>query len=191
MLKQLFISKVRIKVLEQFFLNPLDQYHVRGLVRLLDEEINAIRRELINLQEIGILKSERQTNKIVFTLNPNCPILDELRTMVIKDSHLGHRVSKLAVASGKPVAILLSHCYLIKEYSDSSDVDFLFIGQFDISKLGKLMKEYEVETGREFKYTAVSAQDFEFGKKKRDPLIMNVINKEFVLLYGVYRKLIS
>ncbi|MCK9368665.1 hypothetical protein M0R04_01680 [Candidatus Dojkabacteria bacterium] len=191
MLKQLFISKVRIKILEQFFLNPLDQYHVRGLVRLLDEEINAIRRELINLQEIGILKSEHQTNKIVFTLNPNCPILDELRTIVIKDSLLGHRVSKLATSAGKPVVIVLSHCYLTKEYSDSSDVDFLFLGQFDITKLSKLMKEFEVESNREYKYTAMSIPDFEFGKKKRDPLIMNVINKEFVVLYGQYRKLIS
>ena len=50
MLKNLFISKVRISILTVFLSNINTPYHVRGLVRMLDEEINAVRRELINLE---------------------------------------------------------------------------------------------------------------------------------------------
>ena len=45
------------------------------------------------------------------------------------------------------------------------------------------MKEYEIETNREYKYSAMSMNDFEFAKKKRDPLIMNVIESEFVVIF--------
>ena len=50
MLKKLFISKVRIRILEQYMLDMNAAFHVRGLVRTLEEEINAVRRELLNLQ---------------------------------------------------------------------------------------------------------------------------------------------
>lgn len=189
MLKNLFISKVRIKVLEQFFLNPNQEYHVRGMVRILDEEINAIRRELLNLQSVGLLKTQKKGNKIDYTLNLSTPYLDELRGLVLKNSEIGKSISKIAKESGKPDAVILSSSYFSKEYENSSDVDILFIGQFDIRKLGILMKEYEAEAKREFKYSAITIQDFDFGKKKRSPFIVSTIERDFVILYGSFRRL--
>ena len=78
MLKNIFISKVRVRILKQYMFHPFDGYHVRGLVRLLDEEINAIRRELLNLKEAGILISHKDGNKLVYELNPECTISNDL-----------------------------------------------------------------------------------------------------------------
>ena len=60
MLKKLFISKVRISILEVFLSNLDAAHHVRELVRILDEEINAVRRELMNLESAGLLKSKKE-----------------------------------------------------------------------------------------------------------------------------------
>jgi hypothetical protein len=50
-------SKVRIKILELFFSNIREIYHVRGIVREITEEINAVRRELAKLEKDGVLRN--------------------------------------------------------------------------------------------------------------------------------------
>ena len=44
-------SKVRVKVLELFFSNLTEMYHVRGIVREIKEEINAVRRNWKDLRK--------------------------------------------------------------------------------------------------------------------------------------------
>jgi hypothetical protein len=46
LLSDIITSKVRIKILELLFADPNEMYHVRGIVREIKEEINAVRREL-------------------------------------------------------------------------------------------------------------------------------------------------
>ena len=56
MLKDLFISKTRVKLLETFLCDPTQMYHVRDLVRKTAEEINAVRRELARMESLDIVK---------------------------------------------------------------------------------------------------------------------------------------
>ena len=82
MLKKLFISKVRISILG-VYLSDLDtSHHVRELVRILDEEINSVRRELMNLESAGLLKSKKEKYKtrllfVIFKSHSN--ILDFIK----------------------------------------------------------------------------------------------------------------
>mgnify|MGYP000995040131 CR=1 FL=1 len=92
MLKNLFISKVRVKILDQYMTNFDASFHVRGLVRILNEEINAVRRELLNLQAAGVLKSQKDGNNIVYKLNKDCPSVWELRSMFFKESKIGTEI---------------------------------------------------------------------------------------------------
>jgi len=69
MLRHLFVSKVRVKLLQTFFAQPNKPHYGRKLSRRLGEQINAIRRELDNLKEVGLLKSEKRGNRIYFYLN--------------------------------------------------------------------------------------------------------------------------
>lgn len=184
MLKNLFISKVRIKVLEQFMFNPDEGYHVRGLVRIVDEEINAIRRELINLKTSGILKAETMGNKVVYRLNPSCPIIPELTSMLYKDSTFGQELYRIGNDVVNAEIIILCNPYLVKKYETSLDVDVLFIGEIDIKKLAPEIKELERATEREIRYSVMTIKDFEFGKKKRDPFLLNVLEKEKIILLG-------
>lgn len=190
MLKQILISKVRIRVLEQFFFNPLTPYHVRGLVRILDEEINAIRRELLNLEAAGLLKSEKDTNKIVFRIVPTNPIIEDLRNLILKSSSLGKKLLKLSSDSGKVECVILTEAFLNNSYNDPNDVDLLFIGDLDVKKLASGMKEIETDLNRELRFTIMSAQDFDFGRKKRTPVILNTLNGDFVQIVGTIKRLI-
>ncbi|KKR05714.1 MAG: Transcriptional regulator [candidate division WS6 bacterium GW2011_GWF2_39_15] len=184
MLKNLFISKVRIELLEQFLFNPAEEYHVRGLVRIIDEEINAIRRELLNLKAAGLLKVENKGNKVVYTLNPKCPVLPELRSMMYKDSEFGQNLYRIGTKIVNAELIILTHSYLNNKYESNIDVDVLFVGDIDIRKLTPEMKEIEKTLEKEIRYSVVTMKDFEFAKKKREPFLINILEKDKIVLLG-------
>ena len=56
--EKLFGSKTRAKLLNLFFENPDKSFYVREMTRVIDEQINSVRRELMNLEAIGIIKNE-------------------------------------------------------------------------------------------------------------------------------------
>jgi len=184
MLKSLFISKVRIRVLAKYMEDVNKPYHVRGLVRELGEEINAVRRELLSLKKVGILTSKKDGNKIMYTINKECPILWELRSMFFKDSDTGKLlIEKLTPVEGIQVAIV-TEAFLKNKYVDKSDIDILFIGEMKIRELSMAVSSIEKELNKSIKYVAMKVEDFEFGKKKRDPILLNALSKDKLIVLG-------
>lgn len=49
-IEKLFGSKTRAKLLRLFFSDMNKSYYVREITRLIEEQINSVRRELINLE---------------------------------------------------------------------------------------------------------------------------------------------
>lgn len=85
LLADLITSKTRVKILALFLDNPNDMYHVREVVRRVDEEINAVRRELIHLEEKSILKREPRVNRVYYYLDKNYPhFFDLLAILCLK-----------------------------------------------------------------------------------------------------------
>ncbi len=189
MLKNLFVSKVRIEILEYYFTHPNEAFHVRALVRALKEEINAVRRELINLEKCGILTSERKNNKLIYTINPSSPVLEELKSLIYKDSELGQRIYKMLPIVGNIDIVILSYAFIENKYENTLDVDLLFIGTPDIRKLATSIKDIEKDIHRELRYSVISKQDYNFAKKKMEPFLMNIIQKNYILLVGTEKAL--
>ncbi len=189
MLERLFISKVRLKILKQYLLDIGQEFHIRELVRLLNEEINAVRRELKNLEAFGLLKSRRQANRIIYSLNHNSPFIYELRSMILKDSEELKLMAKVLGAINNIDVAIITQAYMSKKYEDDSDVDLLIIGKPDINKLTKEMGVVEKEFGRDLKMAVLTQEDFEFRKKRREKFILEVIEKDKIVLLGSPNKI--
>lgn len=88
-LSKLFGSKCRAKILEKFVIeqamtgNTLG-FFIRELCRDIDEQINSVRRELMNLEDLKILKSKEENKKKFYSLNRSCPIYNELVEIFVK-----------------------------------------------------------------------------------------------------------
>lgn len=184
MLKNIFISKVRIRILQQFMFHPNEGYHVRGLVRMLREEINAIRRELINLKDAGILDSHKEGNKLVYKLNPECTIINDLQSMFYKDSEVGQSIISAARNNGKPEAIIMSQGFLDGNKESTGELDLLFIGEYKVNDLSRALKETEELLKRELRYTAITKADLNFARKKQDKVLLDFLAKDNILLLG-------
>jgi predicted transcriptional regulator len=88
MLERLFTSRTRVKLLELFLLHPEREVHVREICRVTGLNINAVRRELANLEGLGILRSRTAGNARFYTANILCAIYLEL-TMILVKLHTG------------------------------------------------------------------------------------------------------
>lgn len=191
LLESLFISKVRIKVLQFFMLNPEARIHMRGLVREIEEEINAVRRELVRLEEIGVVIAEDEVSKKYFQVNRESPFFHEFQSIFHKSFGLGGRVIESAPEIGQVKFAILTEDYLKQKHTDPQKIDLVVVGNIDVPKLTELVEEAEKMQNTEIFYTVLSEREFFLKRKRRDPFIVNIILRRHVLLVGNYDELIS
>ncbi|MFA7628049.1 MAG: hypothetical protein WCY37_01365 [Candidatus Dojkabacteria bacterium] len=184
MLKNIFISKVRVSILKTYLTDFNATFHVRGLVRELDEEINAVRRELINLEEAGILRSRKEGNKLVYRVDPTCPILWELRSMFFKEAPIGQALTKLAQDIEGIKVIILTESFINQKYENKTDVDLLFVGDMKVRDLSAAISEIEKEMDRQIRFSAIKVEDYHFARKKKEPFLMNILEKDKIIMFG-------
>lgn len=184
MIEYLFISKVRVKILHLFFSDVSQEIHIRAIVRKIKEEINAVRRELRNMQAATILLSEKRGNRLYYRINPQCPIFYELLGLVHKEFGLGGAIVKNANAIGSITYAILTSAFIDNLHPSPYDIDLLVVGDINLNQLSSIVKGAETEIEREVGYTVLTEDDFEFRKKKRDSFIVNILNKHKIMLVG-------
>ena len=84
LLRRLFSSRTRVKLLELLLLHPEREIHVREICRITGLNINAVRRELANLEGLGLFRSRRAGNARFYTVNIMFPAYWELTRILVK-----------------------------------------------------------------------------------------------------------
>ncbi|MDD3661769.1 MAG: hypothetical protein PHG63_01765 [Candidatus Dojkabacteria bacterium] len=187
----LFISKVRVKLLKLFFLDISKEIHIRGIVRTIDEEINAVRRELKNLERASVLVSEKRGNRQYYMLNRKCPIFPELLGIVHKESGLGSAILNNIDRMGTVLYALLTTAYIENHHPSQYDIDVLIIGELNLKAVSSVIHEVEESSKTEIRYSVMSEEEFTFRKKKRDAFILNILNKHKIMLVGDENRLLA
>ncbi len=183
-LKNLFISKTRIKLLQVFFASPGKILYVRELVRAVSEQINAVRAELARMEKSGMLTSEVRANRKFYGFRKDYPFFDELARMMAKASGLGGGIIRDRGKLGKIKFATLSFSYIKRHPVGPSDVDLLVVGSVVLPQLAQLVKEAEEDVGREINYSVMTEEEFTFRKRRRDPFVVGIIEKPHVMLIG-------
>ena len=184
MLKDLFISKTRVKLLQTFLNNPGRIFYVRELVRTVGEQINAVRAELSRMERCGLVSSENRANRKFYGFRKDYVFYDELSRLVAKSSGLGGAIIKERNKLGKIKYASLSGTYIKRRPVGPTDVDLLIVGSIVLPQLAQLVKENENVIGREVNYSVMTEEEFTFRKRRGDPFIRNILEKPKVLLIG-------
>lgn len=184
-LGDIITSKVRIKLLELFFGNPNEMYHVRGVVREVKEEINAVRRELTRLETAGIIKKESRGNRVYYWVRNDYPMYGDLISLVAKTTGLGSAIIQNRAKIGKLNHIMFSGKFArYKDRRKEDDVDILIVGDVVLPELATLIRMEESRRGREINYTVMSREEFDFRKKRRDPFLLGILAGSRVMIVG-------
>jgi len=183
-LEDLMISKVRVKILKLFFADTHEIYYVREITRLINEEINAVRRELDRMLGFGLVKSEQRGNRLYYCLNPRYLFFQELRQIIAKTIGLGKDILQFRRKLGTLNFVMFSSKFTSGQLPHQGEVDVLVVGDVVLSELEQLIKKHQQTIGREINYAVFNQEEFMFRKTRRDPFIMEVLYSGRVMIVG-------
>lgn len=184
MFADLITSKSRVTLLNVFLLSPFEMFHVRELVRRTNDEINAVRRELLFLEKKGILVREPRANRVYYSLNKQYPFYYDLLTIGAKTIGLGAEIIKNRVKLGKIKYAMFSGKFVRRIKKNAESVDLLLVGTVVLPELALLVKEEEKRLSTEINYTVMSEDELLFRKKRTDPFILSILHGSRCMLIG-------
>lgn len=188
MIDALFGSKTRVKLLHLFLNNPNRSFYVREITRKIDEQINSVRRELANLQNIGIVKSENSNNnRLYYEVNQSYTHFKPLQAM-FEDTSVAAQVPGVAASSDwqkrlKPlgdVRLALFSGKLVK--GSPSEVDVLLVGNINKAQVKRFMKELEEEERQSLNYAVMPYDDFYYRFSIKDRFVVEMLQKVTVIV---------
>lgn len=191
MLTDLIVSRVRVKILQLFFLSVGEMYHVREIVRRTDEEINAVRRELAHLEKVGMMSKDRRANRLFYVLRKDYPLYNDLLYLLVKTTRLGGDILKQRSKLGKIKFAMISGKFARNLPHNPSDVDLLIVGKVVLPELSIIVRQEEVKREREINYTVMTDEEFEFRKRRRDPFIVDILRGSRIMVIGDEEELVS
>lgn len=183
-LKDFMISRVRVKMMKLFFSHEEEMYYVRQITRKINEEINAVRRELEKMLGYGLLRSEQRGNRLYYRLNPRYLYYQELEQLVAKSTGLGKKIKKLRRKLGSLDFVMFSGRFIRRLPPRQDEVDVLVIGEVVLPELEALIAEEEKRIDREIRVAVFEKEEFDFRKTRRDPFMMDVLYGSRVMIIG-------
>jgi predicted transcriptional regulator with HTH domain len=179
MLKSLFSSSVRADVLSLLLNSPDEQFYIREIAELLRKNPSGVKRELDNLEKMGIVVSERVANLKYFRVNKESPLFSELKNLITKSLGLPGALKAVLRASGAKAAFLYGP---YAEGDDVNTVDLFVIGA--LSSLTKELKEIEKRFDRKINCTIIDEEEYRLKKKKRDANLKRLLSGKRITLIG-------
>jgi hypothetical protein len=192
MLEQLFGSNTRARLLNLFLRNSDRPFFVRELTRKIHAHINSVRRELRNLEEIGLLRSEGETtaggeaNRKIFAakkyykISKDFVLFQELQALILKSQLLLQKDLKHKIAElGKIHYLALTGSFLGRE---DLPVDLFMVGRVNPVKLKRLIGRFEKSLGDEINYTAMPIQEFNYRRQITDRFLFSIVESPKIVL---------
>lgn len=191
-LKDLFVSKVRVKLIQTFLKDPSEMFYVRQLSRITNEEINAVRRELARMEARGLVKKEARGNRLYYFFVKSYAFYQELISLTAKTVGLGASIIKNKNKLGNIKFAMLSGRYARQMPRKSEeDIDLLVVGAINLPELSKLVRKTESIREKEINYAPMTVEEFQFRKSRRDPFLQNILSSGRVMLLGDEEEMVT
>jgi len=142
-LQRLFSSRVRVALVTYFVMNPDQRRHIRGLAKAVPANYSAVWKELRNLEAAGLVVSEEEAGRRFFKLNPDFPLVDELRGMVLKTVGAGDSIRQALRGVPDIQAAFIYGSYADGRVDAQSDIDIIVIGEVELEQLSSTISHLE------------------------------------------------
>jgi predicted nucleotidyltransferase len=175
-------SKIKQDLLKLYFAHPEKQYYIRELARMLHRPAAYIRRELMNLEKIGLFTSEFAGKEKYFKLNQNFLFYKEVKSVVNKTIGIESRIKQILDKSKNIEAAYIFGSYAKDKLTPESDIDLLIIGQKDNVDIHHKIYGLQTEFDREINIIDMDRKEFIKRQKKKDEFISEIFANKIIKL---------
>jgi len=185
LLEKLFGSRLRVAVFSLFFSRPGEEFYPGEIADLTKENRSNITRELLKLEQLGILRSridKRRLIRVHYTLNPDFLLYNEIKSIFLKTTGaVGVLKHALANVTGIDYAFIYGSVASGNE-GPSSDIDLMIIGSIPLEALSRILKKPEEILGRDMNPSVYSLEEFKNRLMKVDPFMSKIMDEPRMML---------
>jgi len=169
-------SQIINQIIGYFFINPRQRLYLKQLSEALGVDAGNLSRKIKKLEIEGIINSEIEGRQKYFFLNPNYPLLAEVRKIHETQFSLPLLFKKaLSAISG------LKEAYIFGSYAKGiltaeSDIDLLLIGAHDALQARRAILPLQKKIGREINTIDFSEDEYREKKIAGDDFLNNVFS---------------
>lgn len=183
MLEAIIQSKARIGILRELLVGSQGRFYLRELAAKTGLPQGSVQRELANLLRAGVLLREVEGRQTYYRVNQECPIIPELRSMMVKTVGLADTIkSALFPESGSVWAAFVFGSFASGEVTSESDVDLFVVGNITPMRLTQLLKS--VNVSRAINPIVMTRDEFSESKASDDHFLRAVLASPKIMLIG-------
>lgn len=186
-IEQLFGSRTRARLLGLFLENADRAFFVREVARRVDAQLNAVRRELKNLLDVGIIiendgsEEEKGEKKKFYQANTTFPLFEDLRNVMRKVGILMNKSLVEGLQEKGDVQLVL----LTGRFVDAPTIptDVLIVSDCTPEVVAAAIADFERDLGREVNYTALSLTEYRYRQDVGDRFLTTIFQEKHAILF--------
>jgi predicted nucleotidyltransferase len=180
-------TKLRKKLLTYSFTHPGEDYYVRELSGLIEEDPGNLSRELRVLEEEGLYTSVTRGRVKLYSLNNKYPLFRELKKIIFKTEGVEGSL-KVIVGRFKGISLAFVYgSYAREREKKTSDIDLIAVGKFPRNEFTRDIRNLESKLGREINFTIYTREEFEKERKKEGGFLNLILKGRVVILKGMLK----
>ena len=191
MLEHFFGSKTRLKLLQVFFRNPGKQFYVRELSRMINTQLNAVRREVANLFKLNIIepvpkdqiqdKDFGKEKSKFYRVKIDSLLYVELEALLSKVQVIEEQelIDEVREKAGDLKLFLLSGVFTGDK---DADIDMLLVGKIKPVTMNRLVKRFEDVLRQPLRYTIMNEDEYKERKEIGDKFLYNAFESNHLIV---------
>ena len=175
----LFSSAIRAEVLALLLNNPDEKFYMREIATLVRKNPSGVKRELDNLEKMGILISKRVANLKYFQAEKKSPLFAELKNLIAKSLGIHGALKALLKTSNVKIA------FIFGPYAESEDADavsLLIVGSNTLPM--ESIREIEEKFGKKVHITVIDENEFKSRKESGEAELEKLLSGNKIMLMG-------
>lgn len=181
----LLFGAYRRDALALLLLHPEESRHVREIARAIGKAPGTLLRELNALAAAGVLLRKPVGNQVHFQANPDCPIYEELRSILKKTVGVADVLREALAPLGAKVRAAFVYGSVARgDERARSDLDVMVVGEASFGDVVAALAPAQESLRREVNPNVYPALEFRKKLAARDPFLKRVLAGHKIFIVG-------
>ena len=179
-------TKTQRQVLGLLFAHPDQSYYLNEIVRFAEVGIGTVQRELEKLSGAGLLTVKKIGNQKHYQANPQAPIYEELRGIVLKTFGIGDLLRQALAGLAAQIKVAFIYGSIAKGTDTAgSDIDIMIIADdLSYSEVFSALAASEAKLGRTISPTLYHPPEFRGKLASDSSFAKRLIEQPKIFLIG-------
>jgi len=174
-LVETLFPKARLAVISQLTQSGDTGLHLREIARRACLNSKTVMRELHALRDAGILHSNPVGRQVIYRLNPDCPIYEELRSIIRKTVGLAGVLQEVLAPLRDRIELAYVYgSHASGEEKAESDVDLMIVGEVSLREVSAPLRRAREMLRRQINPTLYRTEEYKVALAEKNSFVKQV-----------------